>query len=104
VPRIPPWRAGGGLTWAAAKWDAGFVLSYVGRQDETAPIAETPTKSFVNLDAQISARPFDAYPDIAFALVAKNLTDAVRRNHVSLNKDGVILPGRDIRLVLRAAF
>jgi iron complex outermembrane recepter protein len=104
VPRIPPWRIGGGLMWAASKWDAGFMLVYVGRQDEVASVAETPTKGFVNLDAQIAVRPFEARPDIEFALIGKNLTDAVQRNHVSLNKDEVILPGRDIRLVLRAAF
>ena len=41
-------------------------------------------------------------PAFELALVGHNLTDSVQRNAVALNKDEVILPGRDIRLVLRA--
>jgi iron complex outermembrane receptor protein len=104
VPRIPPYRVGGGLMWVSDRWDAGFMLMHVGRQDDISPIAETETKGFVNLDAQIAVRPFMDHPDIEIALIGKNLTDAVERNHVALNKDEVILPGRDVRLVLRLAF
>jgi len=37
-------------------------------------------------------------------MVGRNLTDSVQRNAVALNKDDVILPGRDIRVVVRAKF
>jgi hypothetical protein len=37
-------------------------------------------------------------------LVGHNLTDATQRNSVALNKDDVILQGRDVRLLFRAAF
>ena len=37
-------------------------------------------------------------------MVGRNLTDSVQRNAVALNKDDVILPGRDIRVVVRATF
>jgi iron complex outermembrane receptor protein len=103
VPRIPPYRIGGGLSWTSDRWDAGFMLTYVGRQDDLAA-EETPTKSFISLSAQVAVRPFSAHPGIEFALIGRNLTDAVQRNHVALNKDEVLLPGRDVRLVLRAAF
>jgi len=38
------------------------------------------------------------------AVVGRNLTDSVQRNAVALNKDEVILPGRDIRVVARFSF
>ena len=37
-------------------------------------------------------------------LVGRNLTDTTQRNAIALNKDEVTLPGRDVRLLLRAAF
>ncbi len=94
------------VPYTSAEWleSSRTTKRYSGRQSDVADIAETPTKSFVNLDAQIAVRPFDAYPGIEFALIGKNLTNTVQRNAVALNKDEVIMPGRDVRLVLRAAF
>ena len=104
VPRIPPYRIGGGLSWSSEIWDAGFLLLYAGSHNDVADVAETTTKTFVNLDAQIAVRPFTSYPGVELALIGKNLTDSLQRNSAALNKDVVIEPGRDIRLVLRAAF
>ena len=36
------------------------------------------------------------------ALVGRNLTDRVQRNAAAFNKDEILLPGRDIRLMVRA--
>jgi iron complex outermembrane receptor protein len=41
---------------------------------------------------------------VEFALNARNLTDSIQRNAVALNKDEVLMPGRDIRLMVRARF
>ncbi len=103
VPRISPWRAGGGFSWSSGKFDAGVLLLYVGARDTTAPF-ETPTAGFTNVDAQIAWRPFDEKPDLEFAIVGHNLTDAVERNAVALNKDLVVQPGRDVRFVVRVPF
>jgi iron complex outermembrane receptor protein len=57
--------------------------------------AETPTDGFTSVDAHFGWRPLPAHTD---------LTDSVQRNTVLLNKDDVILPGRDIRAVVHATF
>jgi iron complex outermembrane receptor protein len=103
VPRIPPYHIGGGLHWDGGSIDGGFMVRYSGRQNDIAA-AETPTAGFVSVDAHFGWRPLRAYPDFELALVGRNLTDTVQRNAVALNKDEVILPGRDVRLVVRATF
>jgi iron complex outermembrane recepter protein len=103
VPRIPPYHVGGGLTWESDLFDAGFLLKYAGRQGKIAT-AETPTGGFVNLDSQITVRPIEENRGIELALVGKNLTNSVQRNSVALNKDEVVLPGRDVRFDIRVAF
>jgi len=103
VPRIPPYHVGAGLSWAAAQFDAGFLVKYAGRQTDTS-FAETETAGFVNVDAQLGWRPIASNSDMEVVLVGHNLTDATQRNAIALNKDEVILPGRDVRLLFRAAF
>jgi len=103
IPRIPPYRVGGGLHWNGGSIDGGFTLKYSGRQTHIA-MAETETPGFVSLDAHFGWRPLQAHQDFELALVGRNLTDSVQRNAVALNKDDVIMPGRDVRLVVRAAF
>jgi iron complex outermembrane receptor protein len=103
VPRIPPYHVGGGLSWQSPRFDAGVMLKYSGRQDRTAD-TETETDAFTSLDAQFAWRPWVRYPGVEFALNARNLTDSIQRNAVALNKDEVLMPGRDIRLMVRARF
>ena len=103
VPRMPPYHVGGGLAWNSAKFDASFMLRYAGTQNKVG-IAETPTKGYASLESQVAWRPFTQHPDVEFSIVGRNLTDGVQRNAVSLNKDDVVLPGRDVRFVVRAAF
>lgn len=103
VPRIPPYHVGGGLSWTSDMFDAGFLLRYAGRQNRVGPY-ETPTKGYVDLDAHLAWRPFKNHPGVEFALTGHNLTNVVQRNAVSLNKDLVVAPGRDIRLVVTTAF
>lgn len=103
VPRIPPFHVGGGLSWQSERFDARVTVRYAGRQDKLAT-AETVTDAFTNVDAQFAVRPFASLPGIEFALVGRNLTDSTQRNAVALNKDEVIMPGRDIRVMVRARF
>jgi iron complex outermembrane recepter protein len=103
VPRIPPYRIAGGLAWDSAAFDASFMVKYTGAQNKIA-FAETPTKGFVSVDAELAWRPLADNPQVELSLVGRNLTDRVQRNAVSFNKDNVALPGRDVRFVVRAAF
>jgi len=103
VPRIPPYRIGGGVDFKSNKVDAGVLLIHDGRQDQYG-LFDTPTPGFNELNAQIAVRPFATHPGVQFALVGQNLTNDVQRNAAALNKDDVVLPGRNIRLVARLAF
>jgi iron complex outermembrane receptor protein len=101
VPRIPPFRVGAGLSWHTDRMDASVFIKYAGRQSRVSAF-ETPTAAFANVDAQVAIRPWDEYPQIEFALVGRNLSNSVQRNAVALNKDEIVLPGRDFRLMFRA--
>jgi iron complex outermembrane receptor protein len=103
VPRIPGYRVGAGLAWQGMQFDASVFVKYSGRQARVAA-EETPTAAFTNLDAELTWRPWVRQPGMSVALVGRNLTDSLQRNAVSLNKDEVILPGRDLRVVFRLAF
>ena len=103
VPRIPPYHVGAGLSWVGSALDGSVFVKYSGRQDKTAT-AETPTGGFASVDAQFGWRPLPANQGFEVVLVGRNLTDTTQRNAIALNKDEVTLPGRDVRLLLRAAF
>jgi len=103
VPRMPPYHVGGGFGWNSDKFDASFMLKYAGAQNKVA-FAETPTKGYASLDAQIGWRPFATHPDVELSVIGHNLTDRIQRNAVALNKDDIVLPGRDVRFVVRAGF
>jgi iron complex outermembrane receptor protein len=103
VPRMPPYHVGAGVHWDGAGFDAGFMVRYSAEQDKLAA-AETLTDAFTSVDAHFGWRPKLARSGFELAIVGRNLTDTVQRNAVSLNKDAVILPGRDIRVVARFTF
>ena len=102
VPRIPPYRYGGGLNWTSKQVDAGFLMLHSGRQDKFGAF-DTATPGFNALSAHVLVRPFSAHPGIEFAVVGQNLTNDVQRNAAALNKDDVVMPGRNIRFVVKLA-
>jgi iron complex outermembrane recepter protein len=102
VPRIPPYRIGGGLGWTSTTIDAGFLLLHAGRQDEFGAF-DTPTPGYNELNANLAVRPFKTHPGIEFAIVGQNLTNDVQRDAAALNKDEVLMPGRNVRFVVRLA-
>lgn len=102
VPRIPPFHIGTGLNWTKGPLDAGFLVKYTARQSDVA-FAETETAGFISLDAQMGWRPV-TYQNVDVSVIGHNLTNSVQRNAVALNKEAVILPGRDVRLMARIAF
>ncbi len=102
VPRIPPYRIGGGVDWQGNRLDTGMTLIYVGRQDKFGAY-DTPTPSYVSLNAQIGWRPFKSKPGIEFDVVGQNLTNDEQRDASALNKADVLMPGRNIRFVMKIA-
>lgn len=101
VPRIPPVRLGGGLRFEGPVIDAYARLTHAFDQDDVAA-SETPTNGYTRLDAGLTwhaARHEDG-GGVNVSLVGRNLTDEEIRNHVAFNKDDVVMPGRDVRLVL----
>jgi len=103
VPRIPPYRYGGGLSWTSKQLDAGFLILHSARQDKFGAF-DTPTPGYNELNAQVAVRPFKSYPGIELAVVGQNLTNDVQQDAAALNKDApVYMPGRNIRVVLRLA-
>jgi iron complex outermembrane receptor protein len=103
VPRIPPYHVGVGLHWDGSIFDGGVLVRYSAEQDDVAA-GETITDDFTSVDAHFGWRPMSDRAGIELAIVGRNLTDTKQRNAVALNKDEVLLPGRDIRLVARVNF
>ncbi|WP_333572752.1 TonB-dependent receptor [Sphingomonas sp.] len=102
VPRIPPYRLGGGVNWLSPALDAAVQFVHAGRQTRFGAF-DTETPGYNNLNAQIAVRPFRSQPGIEFAIIGQNLTDEVQRNAASLNKDLVIQPGRNVRFMVKIA-
>jgi len=102
VPRIPPYRFGGGLSWEGEWLDGGFQVLQVGEQTRPG-LFDTSTPGYISVDAQIAWRPVASNPNFELALIGRNLADEVARNAASFNKDRVVSPGRNIRLVARLA-
>ncbi len=103
VPRIQPGRLGGGLSWDSKAFDASFLVLAVSDQTRVG-VADSPTEGYTSVDAQLAWRPFDGSRRFEVLLVGHNLADATIRNATALNKDDVVMPGRDIRLVLLSRF
>lgn len=102
VPRIPPYRLGGGVNWLSPQLDAAVQFVHAGEQDKFGAF-DTATPGYNNLNANIAWRPFKSQPGIEFAIIGQNLTDEVQRNAASLNKDLVIQPGRNVRFMVKIA-
>lgn len=102
VPRIPPYRVGGGVNWKGDSLDAGMDVTYFGRQNRFGAF-DTPTPSYYNINARVAWRPFEQKRGIEFAIVGQNLTNDVQRDAAALNRDDVVMPGRNVRFVVRAA-
>ncbi|MBY6241264.1 TonB-dependent receptor [Methylosinus sp. Sm6] len=108
VPRIPPVRLGGGAFWRDSNWLARINVLHAFAQNHVAPIAETRTKDYDLLRAEISYRaelPKGAFArEIRAGVVGDNLLNADIRNSVSYKKDEVPLPGANARLFVDFVF
>jgi iron complex outermembrane receptor protein len=98
VPRIPAMRIGWGLSWESDSFDIGIDAASIGKQID-AGAYDTETSGYTELNAKLAWRPLDGYQ---IALIGHNLTNATEHNAAAFNKDLIIAPGRDIRIVLSA--
>jgi len=108
VPRMPPHRLGGGVSWRDANWFVRVGLLHAFAQNAIAA-HETPTEGYDLLKAELSythrfADPRLGLKEATFGLVGTNLLDRVVRNHVSFNKDEVVLPGASVKAFARVVF
>ncbi|HEX2583757.1 MAG TPA: TonB-dependent receptor [Steroidobacteraceae bacterium] len=103
LPRITPYHIGTGLQWSGKLLDAGVSAKYTGKRNDHA-FAETATAGFMSVDANIGWHMLEGEHRFDVTLSGHNLTNSIQRNAVALNKDVVVLPGRNLRLTLRAVF
>ena len=109
VPRIPPYRLGGGLFWRdTGGWFGKVSLLHAFSHTEIAPF-ETTTKGYNLLKAEVSyTHKFDkrvaGITDVTIGLVGDNLLDDKIRNSASFKKDEILLPGRGVRGFVNARF
>jgi iron complex outermembrane receptor protein len=102
VPRIPPWRLAAGLEWTTERLSLGAEVHRAGRQDRPGAL-DSETPGYTSLDAHLDWR-VAALRDLNVTLLGRNLTDTEQRNAASFNKDALLLPGRDVRLLVRLQF
>nr|WP_244424818.1 TonB-dependent receptor [Methylobacterium nodulans] len=108
VPRIPPYRVGGGVFLRAEGWFARVNLLHAFAHTEIAPF-ETPTPGWNDLRAEISyTKSLDpavyGASEVTLGLEGRNLLDDDIRNSASFKKDEILLPGRNVRFFLTARF
>lgn len=103
LPRTPPLRWGGGLTWKQGDWSLRAAARRFERQDRIAAV-ETPTDGYTLVEASVARRFFLGPTVHDIQLVGTNLGDAEARAHTSWLKDLAPLPGRDVRLTWRLTF
>lgn len=101
VPRIPPMRLGGGLSWRDANWLARVNFIHAFAQDDPGA-NETPTPGYNLLKAELSYTdkirdPGSPFTSFTVGAVGDNLLNDDIRNSVSFRKDEVLLPGRTFR-------
>jgi iron complex outermembrane receptor protein len=99
-PRIPPLRLGAGISFSHPRVRARVGVRRVEDQDRLGAF-ETETGAYTQFEASLIA-PLGEHLELS--LTGSNLNDEVARNHVSLKKEDVVLPGRDLRIALRATF
>jgi len=104
LPRIPPFRVGGGVVWRSPSLSARVDLQHSFEQDRVAAF-ELPTDAFTRLDASV-AYTFGAGGDrsLTLRLTGTNLLDEEIRLHSSFTKDVAPERGRSLEVSLEFDF
>jgi iron complex outermembrane receptor protein len=102
LPRIPPMSALFGIQGNSESLDLRTELEYAAKQTRVSE-NELPTDDYLLLNAYMTLRPFKD-KNLSLEVRGSNLTNAEARQHTSFLKELAPLPGRNIRVSLRAAF
>lgn len=103
IPRIPPLRVGGELTYEAGGWRAELSAFRYAKQTRIAAY-ETSTDGYTLIDASVSYKWLLSKGAVSLFARGGNLTDTEARRHTSPLKDYAPLPGRSALLGVRAEF
>jgi iron complex outermembrane recepter protein len=99
--RTPPYAATVRAVFEAPRWTGTLEARRVGEQDRLAP-GETSTDGYTQVNVSLVLRPWGE--ELKIFLDARNLTDALAREHASFLKDVAPLPGRSVRVGLGYRF
>ncbi|MFN4020620.1 MAG: TonB-dependent receptor [Erythrobacter sp.] len=103
VPRIPPLSLLGALEAQTQAFDLRGEVQWFDKQDRVTTF-ETPTDSFMLVNALVAWRPLADNRNVTVQLAADNIFDVNGRRHASFTKDFVPLVGRNVRASVRLSF
>lgn len=103
LPRITPWRFGGGLDYRWRDWQANFDVRRSAAQGQHARL-ETSTAGYTLVDLGVSRTLKVARLETTVSARGTNLLDEEVRYHTSLLKAVAPMPGRSVMLSVEVAF
>ena len=103
VPRIPPFRFGTSLHYEYNSWHAEADITRYAKQDKIAEY-ETQTAGYTLVSASVNYYLPTEIADVTLFIKGDNLTNQEARVHPSFIKDLAPLPGRSIRIGIKARF
>ncbi|KXI29480.1 ligand-gated channel [Paraglaciecola hydrolytica] len=103
APRIPPMRVSSSLHFEYDDWHAEAGITHYSKQDKIAA-DETNTAGYTLVSASVNYYLPTDFADISIFVKGDNLTNQEARVHSSFIKDVAPLPGRSIKIGLRATF
>ncbi|MEM9558411.1 MAG: TonB-dependent receptor [Acidobacteriota bacterium] len=103
LPRIPPFRLGGGLHYHSERWNAAAEVRWIDDQTDVAE-NESPTDGYTMVHASLGYRFLFGNQILDLLLRGRNLTDEDARSHTSFLKNVAPLPGRNITLSAKLRF
>ncbi|MEM8643993.1 MAG: TonB-dependent receptor [Pseudomonadota bacterium] len=109
VPRIPPHRLGGGVYYRDGTWFGRVGVLHAFNQDQVAPL-ELTTPGYTLLNAELSYAvqtegPAGLSPRFNIGVRGENLLDDEVLNSASFKRrEGVLLPGANVRFFGSATF
>ncbi|WP_444894021.1 TonB-dependent receptor [Microbulbifer sp. TRSA001] len=103
LPRTPPARLGGMLSYSSNGWDAGIEITHAFEQNKVSEL-ETSTAAYTLLNTELAYTFQGSQHDLTVYLKANNLTDELAYVHSSFLKELAPLPGRNFSVGLRGMF
>jgi len=105
LPRIPPMRWGGSLSYEHDRFSGRFgFLRHQAQWNPSVNEFATGAYTMFDLSARYRLPIFEERTPMAIGFTARNLLDEKARNAASFSKDSVLLTGRSFRLSLQGSF